>query len=137
MGTMNDGVSKMTNNITKALGGGSEGNGTRQQGDGPRTGLCPDCKEIVSKLAKTCPHCGRPLESEDILVNPADKPWYNRTAEDQRIIAKTSGRNTQKSGGAGVIGIVFAIIIAVIALIILLPKLTSPEVQGILKEVTK
>lgn len=136
MGTMNDGVSKMTNNITKALGGsGTQGSGNK--GSGSKTGICPDCKGVVSKLAQTCPHCGRPLTSEDIEMNPVEKPWYNRTAEDQRIIAKTSGRNTQNKGGAGVIGIVFAIIIAVIALIILLPKLMSPEVQGILKEVTK
>lgn len=125
-------ITKATKNIVKAMGG-----EVQSQESESRTGICPDCKNLVSKLAKTCPHCGRPLTSEEIEMNPVEKPWYSRTAEDQRIIAKTSGNVQQNKGGAGVIGIAIAIIIAVIALIILLPKLMSPEVQVVLQEVTK
>ena len=125
-------ITKATKNIVKAMGG-----EVQSQESESRTGICPDCKNLVSKLAKTCPHCGRPLTSEEIEMNPVEKPWYSRTTEDQRIIAKTSGNVQQNKGGAGVIGIAIAIIIAVIALIILLPKLMSPEVQVVLQEVTK
>lgn len=103
----------------------------------PRTGMCPDCGKEVSKLAVTCPHCGRPLTREEIRENPIVKPIFQRTAEDERFIRQSRGETTNGKSGAGVIGIVFAIIIAVIVLIILLPKLTSPEVQGALQELKK
>jgi len=28
---------------------------------GPNLDPCPDCGQMVSRLAKTCPRCGRPL----------------------------------------------------------------------------
>ncbi len=30
---------------------------------GPNLVACPDCGQVVSRLAKACPHCGRPLQS--------------------------------------------------------------------------
>jgi len=30
---------------------------------GPNLDSCPDCGQMVSRLAKACPHCGRPLQS--------------------------------------------------------------------------
>jgi hypothetical protein len=30
---------------------------------GPNLTSCPDCGQAVSRLAKACPHCGRPVES--------------------------------------------------------------------------
>ena len=33
----------------------------RQRPSGPNLVLCPDCHGRVSRLAPTCPHCGRPL----------------------------------------------------------------------------
>lgn len=32
--------------------------------DGPNLFPCPDCGRQVSRLAKSCPHCGRPFSSE-------------------------------------------------------------------------
>ena len=29
---------------------------------GPNLAPCPDCGQMVSRLAKTCPRCGRPLQ---------------------------------------------------------------------------
>ncbi len=33
----------------------------RQRADGANLVVCPDCRGRVSRLAPTCPHCGRPL----------------------------------------------------------------------------
>lgn len=44
------------------------GNSFRQMRDGPdepRVTVCPDCWKQVSKVATTCPHCGRPLKREE------------------------------------------------------------------------
>lgn len=129
----------LTDNITKSLNkmGGNFEEPRKPQKEEPRTGMCPDCKKEVSKLATMCPHCGRPLKREDILENPIAKPFLQRTIDDERFIRQSRGETTNKSGGTGVIGIVFAIIIAVILLVILLPKLTSPQVQGVLQELKK
>ncbi len=35
--------------------------GRRSRRDGPLV-PCPDCGHGVSRLASTCPHCGRPLQ---------------------------------------------------------------------------
>ena len=32
------------------------------------TGACPDCGQQVSKLVRTCPHCGRVMQYEDLLT---------------------------------------------------------------------
>jgi len=36
----------------------------RQRPSGPNLVVCPDCHGRVSRLAPTCPHCGRPLAPE-------------------------------------------------------------------------
>ena len=33
----------------------------RARSPGPNLVPCPDCQQPVSRLAATCPHCGRPL----------------------------------------------------------------------------
>jgi hypothetical protein len=34
--------------------------------DNPKLIHCPDCGGHVSRLANSCPHCGRPLQSSDV-----------------------------------------------------------------------
>ena len=55
---------------------------------------CPDCAKEVSKLANTCPHCGRPLQPQ-VQPEPA------------------------QSRGINFWGVVLAVIIAVIILSVL------------------
>lgn len=59
-------------NAMKQIGSNLSGNG--QTPNEPKTGLCPDCGKIVSKMARTCPHCGRPLNAGDVMENPEKKP---------------------------------------------------------------
>ncbi|PKM87830.1 MAG: hypothetical protein CVU85_05130 [Firmicutes bacterium HGW-Firmicutes-10] len=62
--------------------------------------VCPDCAKEVSKLAVTCPHCGRPLQ-------PQSEP---------RPIEAPQPAQVQ---GISFWGIVLAVIIAVVILSVL------------------
>ncbi len=35
----------------------------------PKLTSCPDCEDVVSKLAANCPHCGRPMAPESARVH--------------------------------------------------------------------
>lgn len=65
---------------------------------------CPDCMREVSKLAITCPHCGRPLQPQ-VQPQPKEQP------------------NTQpqpaQSTGISFWGIVLAVILAAFILSVL------------------
>ena len=65
---------------------------------------CPDCAREVSKLAITCPHCGRPLQPQ-VQIQPVEQPQV------QPEPAQTQGISFW--------GIVLAVIIAVIILSVL------------------
>lgn len=62
--------------------------------------VCPDCKRMVSKLAMTCVHCGRPLKS-----SPANSP---SPRVEKRGIAEHAGIQ-----GPHIVAIVCAVVLAI------------------------
>ena len=113
-------------NAMKQIGSNLSGNG--QTPNEPKTGLCPDCGKIVSKLARTCPHCGRPLDPGDVKENPENKPILQRTMEDNEAI-----RNARESNGGkqtSTAGIVVAVVIALLIVVWILTQTMHVEVTG-------
>ena len=41
--------------------------------DTQKTLPCPDCGKTVSRLAASCPHCGRPMEAAQLIEQTAKK----------------------------------------------------------------
>lgn len=113
-------------NATRKLATNMYGNG--REPNKPKTGLCPDCGKIVSKLAKTCPHCGRPLNAGDVKENPENKPIFRRTEEDNEAI-----RNARESSGGkqtSTAGVVAAVVIALLIVVWILTQTLHVEVTG-------
>lgn len=53
----------------------------KSRGEESRLGLCPDCGDVVSRIATWCPHCGRPLqygEAEAITERAARKKLWRK-----------------------------------------------------------
>lgn len=113
-------------NAMKQIGASLSGEG--QTPNEPKTGLCPDCGKIVSKLAKTCPHCGRPLDAGDVIENPENKPVFMRTAEDHEAIRNARGTNGGKQTSTA--GIVVAVVIGLLIAVWILTQTMHVEVTG-------
>jgi hypothetical protein len=54
--------------------------------------LCPECSSKISDLAKSCPHCGYPLdlsEAHKAIADPievlAEKPFFKAENEDEDV----------------------------------------------------
>lgn len=110
--------------VTNLYGNGREPNEPNE----PKTGLCPDCGKIVSKLAKTCPHCGRPLNAGDVMENPENKPILQRTMKDNEMIRNARDSNGGKQTSAA--GIVVAVVIALLIVVWILTQTLHVEVTG-------
>ena len=117
------------------------------QGDRQKLGTCSACGGIVSKLAKTCPHCGMPFEKDgDILDGVKRDGWdpeaykrskldeyENRAKQATPVQQPARGGNGKTSGFTIMIAVAFGIILA----LYLILKAGDPQVVAFVQELKK
>ena len=72
---------------------------------------CPDCGNVISKMAMTCPHCGRPLREEP--------------ERDERPASGTNGNGTGRNGTSA-FGVFVAVVLAGLVLWYMVAPYTTP-----------
>lgn len=83
---------------------------TEQQFSAPSLYSCPDCGNMVSIYATSCPQCGRPLVPQGPIPD--------------------TDREAPQRSGASVIGIIFAVVVGILVAIWVASKIFHVEVTG-------